>query len=881
MLRIIQNNNASGAKSYYSTADYYSEGQELAGQWRGKAAERLGLSGEICSDAWNALCDNRHPETGNILTQRQRLPRRVGYDFNFHVPKSISVLYGLSKDERIIEAFRDSVNATMEDIEAEMQTRVRRDGRNEDRMTGNMVWGEFVHTTARPVDGVPDPHLHAHCFVFNSTYDEKENRWKAGQFAALKRDAPFFEAVFHSRFARRLGDLGLPVERTRKGWELVGIPSTTLEKFSRRTALIEEKAKEKNITNADVKGELGARTRERKQPHLTMGELQAQWESRLTMEELAAVKAVNDRLGGNSISGDDRVASAAIDRAVSHCFERNSVVPERKLLTEAIKQSVGAARPEDVARALDARGLIIAKRDGRRMATTRVVLGEERAMIDFARSGRGTCHHLGNEGHRIERDWLNDGQRRAVLHVLNSPDRVIIVRGGAGTGKTTMMQEAVEGIEQGGKKVFTFAPSADASRGVLRSEGFGNADTVARLLVDKNMQDTVRGNVIWIDEAGLLGARQTAQLFDLADKCNARVILSGDTRQHGSVERGAALRLLEDEAGLIPAEIREIKRQRGAYKQAVHALSEGRTEDGFDQLDGLGWISEVTETNRYKVLADDYVEAIKHGKSALVVSPTHLESEWITDEIRGQLKKMGKLGQSERRIGTLENANLTEAERQDPVNYELGNVLVFHQNAKGFFGKGDRVTVGRDPLPLSQAAKYQVFRPNVLPIAQGDVLRVTRNGKTLDGRHRLNNGAIFTVKGFDSDGNIVLTNDWTISRDYGHLTHGFVVTSHASQGKTVDRVFIGQSSQSFPASSREQFYVSASRGRESVTVYTDDKDALRDAVSRSDDRLSATEFLSGRELRNRSMTVQRMNSFTSVPPMLRQTVDRERAGHER
>ena len=78
-----------------------------------------------------------------------------------------------------------------------------------------------------------------------------------------------------------------------------------------------------------------------------------------------------------------------------------------------------------------------------------------------------------------------------------------------------------------------------------------------------------------------------------------------------------------------------------------------------------------------------------------------------------------------------------------------------------------------------------------------------------------------------------------------------VVTSHASQGKTVDHVFIGQSSESFPASSREQFYVSVSRARQQATIYTDDKESLLDAVSRSDDRMTATEFVADHDHRVR------------------------------
>ena len=103
----------------------------------------------------------------------------------------------------------------MQDMEAKMETRVRVGGRNEDRTTGEMVWGEYVHTTARPVDGIPDPHLHAHCFVFNTTFDAAENRWKAGQFAGLRRDAPLYEAMFHARLARGLETVAVddPQER--------------------------------------------------------------------------------------------------------------------------------------------------------------------------------------------------------------------------------------------------------------------------------------------------------------------------------------------------------------------------------------------------------------------------------------------------------------------------------------------------------------------------------------------------------------------------------------------------------------------------------------------------------------------------------------------
>jgi conjugative relaxase-like TrwC/TraI family protein len=870
MLRITQNAHSAGAKSYYSTADYYSEGQELTGRWRGVAARRLGLEGNVKQTEWDALCDNQHPQTGQRLTGRTDTDRTVGYDFNFHVPKSVSLLYATTRDERLLDAFREAVDATMHAMESEMQTRVRKQGRNENRRTGNMLWGEFVHFTSRPVDGLPDPHLHAHCFVFNTTWDKDEQAWKAGQFRDLKRDAPYFEAVFHSRLAQRLHDLGLPIERTKKGWELGGVDQTLIDKFSRRTALIEQKAREKGIDDDAAKSELGAKTRERKQKDLAFPELQATWRGRMSPQEIKVLKHLEDKLGGEAEPRDGNAAIRAVEYATGHAFERRSVVPERQWLRAALRQSVGQASVEQVHQQAARCDVIVGDRHGRRMVTTREVLGEERRMIDFARQGRGACRPFVTRHDRFQREWLNADQKQAVKHVVESRDRIILVRGAAGVGKTTLMQEAVETIAASGTQVFAFAPSAAASRGVLRGEGFKDADTVARLLVDDKLQQQVAGQLIWIDEAGLLGTKQMAAVFSLADRLDARVLLSGDRRQHGSVERGAVLRLLEAEAGIMPAEVKEIQRQRGAYKAAVKSLSEGNFAEGFDRLDRLGWVREIPVGQRYKQLAADYLETVTAGKTALVVSPTHFEADRLADEIRRALRAAGKLKTNEREFTVLQNANLTAAERGDVVNYHEGDVLQFHQNAKGY-QRGQRLAVNGSPLPLDQAARFQLFHAATLRLAPGDLVRITQNGLTADGEHRLNNGAVYRIKKFDAQGNLVLDNGWTVGKQFGHLAYGYAVTSHASQGKTVDRVFIAQSSPSKPASSREQFYVSVSRGKEQAVVYTHHKQALREAISQSDERLTATEFINS--------AIVRQADVQRHPPQ--RNLQREEPGYER
>ena len=183
---------------------------------------------------------------------------------------------------------------------------------------------------------------------------------------------------------------------------------------------------------------------------------------------------------------------------------------------------------------------------------------------------------------RCSREWFNEGQKAAVRHVLGSRDRVMIIRGGAGTGKTTCSDELRIALAEAGKPVVALAQSVKASREVLREEaGFAEADTVARFLKDEEMQNTAQGGVILVDEASQLGTRDMLQLFDLAERLNARVLLVGDKGQHRSVTAGEPLKLLEEAAGLKVAEVTEIVRQQGDYKKAAEALSEGKIDEGI------------------------------------------------------------------------------------------------------------------------------------------------------------------------------------------------------------------------------------------------------------------------------------------------------------
>lgn len=859
MLRVVVHNSAAAARQYYSEGlkreDYYSEGQEVAGKWYGKAAEMLGLSGDVKKGEFAALAENRHPVTGEKLTQRNREGRRVGYDLNFHAPKSLSVLYALTQDKKVLHAFRQAVSDTMHELEALAETRVRKGKGQGNRVTGNLAWAEFVHFTSRPVGGVPDPHLHVHCFTFNATFDGVENCWKAGEFAAIKKGAQYAEAAFHSRLTASLVKLGYGIERKKNGWEIKGMPASVVAKFSRRTAQIEELAAKMGITNPKSKDALGALSREGKRKGFTFPELLAEWGKRLTADEKAQLSKMC--YGKQQPPPIQLTPKAALDFAMAKLFERQSVAGRDQILAEALRYAYGHAAPASIKAEFEKRGLIGRKIGDEHICTTVDVLAEEISLINFVRSGRNTMPRLGGSKGIEVSAKLSAEQQAAVRHILTSRDQVIAIRGAAGVGKTTLMKEAVAAIESRKLRVFAFAPSAAASRQTLREEGFAGADTVAQLLVSAKLQQQTKGQVIWIDEAGLLGVRDLWRIMEIAGN-STRVILTGDAGQHAPVARGDAFRLLSRYSGLRVAEVTQIRRQElEDYRRAIEALSKGDLRTAFRRLEALGAFVEVADDEkRYRHLAEDFL-ALGGRKQhfPLVVSPTHREGAQVTEAIRQARREAGQLG-PERFFPHFHNLQWTEAERSLPENYREGLLVQFNQNAKGF-GRGElfRVLGRRESniievrgekgntrlLDLKLAGRFTVYEERQIALAKGDLVKITRNGDSANAK-RLNNGNVFSIKELTKRGEIVLSNGARLNVNHGHLTHGYCQTSHSSQSKSVKDVLVAQSSNSMLAASREQFYVSASRGKQTIRIYTDNRRELQAAVGNSSGRMAGVEL---------------------------------------
>ena len=871
MIRMIQSDSADHAKAYYTDAlqksDYYIEGmdgQELPGQFHGLLAERLGIKGEVTREAFFALCENLSPITGEQLTPRMTENRRVGYDINFHCPKSVSIVDALSKDDHIKIAFRESVLETMREIEKDMMVRVRKNGAFTDRNSGEMLFAEFTHLTARPTEGsTGDCHLHLHAFAINCAFDPIEKKFKAGEFSNIKMNMPYFQARYHKRLSDKLIELGYNIRKTKKSFEIDGVPQGVIDLFSKRSNEIGQFAKEQGITDAKTLDSLGARTRAKKQKGLTIEELKQDWRRQISefKDYKEGEKDRKIRYAEPVLEKSPLKTIDCINHAKTHVFERSSVIAERRILEHAYRHSIGkrSISMDDVDANFNADVDILRVNDGRQVkCTTKEVLQEEKYMIELARKGQGQFVPLYPSAPELN---AQGQQAAAIEHVLTTRDQVSIIMGAAGSGKTTLMKEAIALIEQTGKRVTTVAPTAQAARGVLVDEGFEHSETIAKLLTDKEMQKSLQDQVLWVDEPGLLGTKDMISILEIADRHNTRVVLGGDTRQHSAVLRGDALRILNTVGGIKASEVSKIYRQRDTlYRDAVQDLSVGNVQKAFIKLDQMEAIKEINRLKPNEIIVDDYVKALKSGRSALIVSPTNEQGQNVSKEVRKKLRNAGLIGKTENTVTKYSNLNLTEAQKADWRNFAEGDIIQFTQNMKGIKKASiwsvdniqqKKITLKDKEglsceLPLHLAKDFNVYHKTELAISKGDKIKITQNCYDQQGK-RVNNGQSLIVKTVKQRDKTILFNpvndrEFIFDKDFGHIDHNYVTTSHSSQGKTVDEVFISQPSSTFVATDAKQFYVSVSRGRDNVKIYTDDKNELLEHATRIGDRQSAVEL---------------------------------------
>ena len=865
MFTAVAQKNLADAEGYFdehlAQNDYYAAGEIRPGQWIGAGAERLGLNSAVTRDQFHALCENKNPNDDKRLTLRQEKTnqRRVFYDFTCSAPKSVSVLAVTMGDDRLVSAHEEATRIAFRELETFAATRVRKQGNQRDRTTGNLVAAAFTHTSSRALD----PLLHTHLTVFNATFDETEKRWKALQAGGMYDAIRYSTAVYRNELAKRVQQIGYRIRPAKHGFEIEGVSDAVLKRFSKRSQQrdavvreLEQKLGRKLSNNAialavhqsrakKIKGISTTEVREQQLAQLQPDELQALQKLTASVQPVRQVRRFEPE-------------NQAMNYAVAHVFERKSVVPEHELLSVALAQHPGEMDLPALKEAAKNSAHLVKTERG--LSTPQILATE----LDLIQTVNAACDAVApiHPGFRPA-DWLGEDQRRAIFHVLRTSDRITGLRGLAGSGKTTALRELVVACKEANIEPLFCAPTA-AATDVLRKEGF-EAKTLQSLLLTKPVLSARQ--LVVLDEAGAVGIDDMKRLFDCAR--DARIILSGDTGQHASVARGDALRILERHSNFKSGQLTAIRRQRkAAYRKAVELAAQKRTLEAFAQLERMGAVAEFSDGNIHDSAAKSYLKVLAENKSALLVAPTWNEIEAVTEKIRTALKTSGRLAGEEKEFQVFDSLSWTEAQKRDARQYRPGMAIHFHRTTHGF-DKNETVSVvavendslkvqhtdgSENIFPLGAGIACDVGERRKLRIAAGDKLLLQANtaGK------RFINGELVEVRAIQGE-SVVLADGRVIPADYRTFTHGYAVTSHAAQGKTVDEVLLVASARSLPAINQEQFYVSISRGRERCQVFTDDSELLRLHVTHSSARLAAVEAMPQRDFLQ--TILQRGNRF--------------------
>jgi conjugative relaxase-like TrwC/TraI family protein len=841
--------------------DYYAEDERVVGQWFGRGAELLGLSGEVESGDFESVRQGLDPHTQEFLRLRHSTDRlaadgttlaqgRSLYDFTISAPKSVSVMSSVGGDARLVKAHQTAAAEALGEMEQHAASRVRQDGANENRATGNLIAAVYHHDTSRELD----PQLHTHAVAANLTYDGAEGRWKALQASEIYERRAYLTEVYRNALAREVRSLGYEIENKRDakgrdaGFEIHGVSGKLLSKYSQRSQQ-RDKAVETFVaengrrpTNNEV-AVLVRASRADKLTEISTTEVRRQQRDRLTPEEAHELAVICDARSSRKVQIDE--AGPFLEYAKDHVFERKTVATDHEVLTEALRHGRGhismSALKGELALQESTRTVI---RSGSEVAT-KESLSRERSMIEAVNRGIGSFEPLGRASFKPS-DQLRPEQREAVTFILDSRDRAVSLTGAAGTGKTAALQELHRGMKEAGHNVVAIAPTMSAVD-ELHKVGFGGATTVSRILQDPQAQSSMRDSVIVVDEAGMISAQQMADIVKLAERQEARLVFSGDTRQIQSVEAGDALAILERESMLKSVSLTQVQRQtRKGYREAIQELRTN-PEGGFAKLEAIGAVREVRWDKRAPAVADAY--AASAGRGSLVVCATHEEIESVTDAIRDRRREAGQLGPTaivERHV----SLNWTTAQKSSPKNFRPGQVLGLHRPVQGISkneavevvrvddnGMTVRAATGERRITGKQAKSFDVLERKSIEVAAGDRLLLTANRRE-PGFHATN-GEVVTVSKVDS-GRVHLEDGRTLPANFKQFTHGYAITAHRSQGKSVDSVII-----SADGMQKELFYVAASRGREDITVVTSDRQRLQQTVGKSMARKSASELVRG------------------------------------
>ncbi len=814
------------AGTYYVEAlpSYYLDSGEPPARWRGAGAEALDLVGEVDDDAFLALMTGNHPGTGTLLGRRFGETSVRGFDVTASAPKSVSVLFALGDEHvrgAVLDAHDTAVASMVDWIESHALTRYRIGGEVAMVDAEGIVAASFRQHSSR----AGDPQLHTHVVIPNRVRSP-DGRWLALDARGLKMDQRTLSALYHaglrSELRRHLGvDWRAPVNGIA---EMEGVAEDVLAEFSSRSGDVTRRICEKlerfwetydrEPTPRErwrLEREAVTDSRPAKSHDGDAATLHRQWVERTRglgpePEEVVATaispgakhrqidRGVQEHIVGEGLAAlAERQSTwrpAELVRELAAAVPTDLDLPAAHLVPwlDRLADAVVGEHLVDLSRPIPETSLL--RRDGRpvsesvldRVLTTADILAEEESLLAWvdkrlAADGADVATVSVTGGVKLT------GPQRELASAVAGTGQLVLAVGPAGAGKTTALAPAVEQLRAAGRAVFGVAPSATAAE-VLGADIGVDADTLDKLLIEHRLErppdhrfDLPAGATIICDEAAMVPTARLGELARLAERRAWRVALVGDPLQFSAVGRGGMFAHLVETYGAI--ELDRVQRFANDWERDA-SLRLRRGDTGVVEVYGdHGRLHGGNRARMEAVMVRSWSAARDHEESVAMMAPTN-EAVTSLNHRAQQLR-----------------ARAGEIDLYGPAA-KAGNYDVV---------VGDQVATRRNDR--SQRTDRGLMIKNR---DHWEVLEVHRDGGlTLDGR----------------TGGVRLPSEYV--KD--HVELAYAETSHANQGRTVDRSLLLLDG---PSDTRG-IYVPMTRGRQTneAFVVLEGEESAADVVAES------------------------------------------------
>ena len=773
----IEAMSGAGQGSYYidlAREDYYLEGGEPPGRWFGRGAELLGLSDTVQKEEFRHVLQGYSPDGQNELVQNAgKENRQSGWDVTFSAPKSVSTIWSQADNEmrqEIQEAHGEAVKAALSYLEDNAAFTRRGKGGLEKEEAG-LVVATFEHGTSR----AQDPQLHTHALVLN-TGTRADGSTGTIESKPLYQHKMAAGAIYRAELASQLEQrLGFEIEREKFSFTVTGVDKGLIDEFSTRRKEIEEALSEKGFSSSKAASVAALNTREVKD-HIPRDTLFERWKSigqEFGWSTDQARELCKDCKPEKDMGNE---AGTAIQTAVRRITDHDNTFTKRDLVRFTAEESQG--------KGLGAKDILSVVGDTLKTSpdivslgrvgddiryTTREILELETKMMSAAeRLNASEVKAVKTETVQSvlsKRETFSEEQTKAVRHITETPGRIKAVSGMAGTGKSFSLATAREIWEQDGFQVIGAALSGKAAQGLEEGAGI-KSETIHNTLFDLREEklELSSKSIVVVDEAGMVGTRQMNELIRYVEKQEAKIVLVGDAKQLQPVDAGGPFKAISEKIGFV--ELTEIRRQREEWaREAVQRIARGEASEMLTSFAEKGQL--FVGKDRVELLDQAFQdwkrEGVESPKDHLILAATNQDIRKLNDRAQQERFSANKLGSEKMRINS---QTIFEGDR-----------VLFTRNSRMFGVKNGSL---------------------------GTVEKLNREEQILTAR--LDSGERVSIE----------------LEHYDHVRLGYAVTTHKSQGMTVENTYVvlGGGMQD-----RELSYVQASRAREKTRLYAEEGEA--------------------------------------------------------